>query len=172
MESVRLDVTGIREFERNRPPYLMIDMAEEVIPGKSARGYKHLAANEWFFPCHFPGDPSMPGMLQIEALMQLFALTVLTLPGNKGRVCYVTSADKLKFTRKVVPGDRLDLECVLHSWKRGVGVGSGVGSVNGQMACRAEFTIVMPDVLNQYNVMPENPSSTRPGCFCASPEGE
>lgn len=155
MESLRLDKKGIHEYQRNRYPYLLIDFAEEVIPGVSAKGYKDLTVNDWFFKCHWPGDPNMPGMLQIEALVQMCALTVLTLPGNKGKVVYLTSANNIKLSRKIVAGDRLDIETKLLSWRRGVGNCSGIGSVNGEIACRADFTIVMPDVLNEYKMLPK-----------------
>lgn len=155
MESLRLDHLQILEYQRNRYPYLMIDVAEEVIPGQSARGYKHLSANEWFFECHFDGDPNMPGMLQIEAMVQMSALMVVSMPGNKGKICYLTSADKLKFKRKIVPGDRLDIETRLLSFRRGVGKCEGTGSVNGELACQAEFSIVVPDILNAFRPAPD-----------------
>jgi len=152
MESLSLDLAGLHEYQQNRHPYLLIDAAEEVVPGVSARGHKQLIPDEWFFPVHFPGDPMMPAMLQIEAMVQLSALMVLTLPENKGKVMYLASANNLKFSRKIVPGDRLDLETQLLSWRRGLGRCSGTGSVNGETACRAEFTIVMPDLLDRYRV--------------------
>lgn len=152
MKSLKLDIKGIYEYQQNRPPYLMIDFAEEVIPGVSAKGYKDLTENDWFFKCHWPGDPNMPGMLQIEALVQMAALTVLTLPGNKGKIVYLTSANNIKLSKKIVIGDRLNIETKLVSWKRGIGSCSGIGSVNGEIACRADFMIVMPDVLNEYKV--------------------
>ena len=154
MKRLRMDRKDIQEYQQNRDPYLLIDFAEEVIPGVSAKGYKELK-DDWFFKCHWPGDPNMPGMLQIEALVQMCALTVVTLPGNKGKIVYLTSANNLKFSRKIVEGDRLDIETKLLSWKRGVGICSGTGSVNGEIACKADFTIVMPDVLNQYRVLPK-----------------
>jgi 3-hydroxyacyl-[acyl-carrier-protein] dehydratase len=128
----------------------MMDAAEEIIPGKSARGYKDFPPDTWFFECHFPGDPNVPGMLQSEALVQMAALTVLTLPGNKGKVVYLTSVSKLLLRRKILPGDRLVMETELHSWRRGIGKCSGVGTVDGEVACIAEFSIVMPDVLNEF----------------------
>ncbi len=153
-QSIRLDKKGICEYQRNRPPYLMIDEALEVIPGASAKGYKDLTKYDWFFQCHWPGEPNMPGMLQIEALVQMCALTILTLPGNKGKVLYLTSANNLKFSKKVLPGDRLYIETKLVSYKRGIGICSGTGTVKGEVACRADFTIVMPDVLGGYKVPP------------------
>ncbi|MDY6986708.1 MAG: 3-hydroxyacyl-ACP dehydratase FabZ [Thermodesulfobacteriota bacterium] len=153
MEKLSLDINGIHEYQQNRYPYLLIDVADEVIPGKSASGYKNLTANEWFFPCHFPGDLNMPGALQLEAIVQMSALMVLTMPGHKGKVVYLSTANNIKFSRKVLPGDRFDIMATMTSWKRGIGACSGEGSVNGNLACRADFTIVMPDVLNQYKVL-------------------
>jgi len=155
METLKLDLKGIHEYQQNRYPYLMIDFAEEVIPGISAKGYKDLTKDDWFFKCHWQGDPNMPGMLQIEALVQMCALTVLTLPGNKGKVVYLTSANNIKLSRKIVAGDRLNIETKLLSWRRGIGNCSGTGSVNGEIACKADFSIVMPDELNKYKILPE-----------------
>jgi len=152
MESIALDLNGVHEYQQNRHPYLMIDGADEVVPGVSAKGYKQLTQDDWFFAVHFPGDPNMPGMLQIEAMVQLGALMVLTLPGNKGKVMYLTGATNVKFLRKVLPGERLELETKLVSWKRGLGKCTGQGMVAGEIACKADFNIVMPDILSEYRV--------------------
>ena len=101
MNKITLDFEGILEYQKNRFPYLMIDVATEIIPGKSAKGFKNLTSNDWFFDCHFEGDPNMPGMLQAEALVQMSALSVLTLPGNKGKVVYLVSAEKIKLFSRV-----------------------------------------------------------------------
>lgn len=148
-----LDRAGVELYQRNRDPYLMIDEAEEVVPGVSAKGYKNLIENLWFFQVHWPGDPNMPGMLQVEALVQLAALTVLTLPGNAGKLVYLLSADRIKLTKKVTPGGRLDLTTTLLTWKRGIGTCRGEGFVQGDRACQAEFTIMMPSVVSQYRVV-------------------
>ena len=153
MEHLRLDLAGIHEYQRNRAPYLLMDIAEEVIPGVSAIGYKDLHPDEWFFKVHWPGNPNMPGMLQVEALIQMCALAVLTLPGNKGKVVYVTSLSNARFSKKVLPGDRLQIQTKLHSWKRGVGSCSGQGLVSGEIACQAGFNLVLPDELNQFKVI-------------------
>ena len=90
MKETTLDLNQIKEYQQNRNPYLMIDEATEIIPGESAKGFKDLNQDEWFFKVHWPTDPNMPGMLQIEALVQMSALSILTLPGNKGKVMYLT----------------------------------------------------------------------------------
>ena len=152
MTSLNLDLKGIHEFQQNRKPYLMIDAADEIIPGISAKGYKDLSWDDWWFKVHWPEDPNMPGMLQIEALVQLGVLTVLTLPGNKGKLAYLVSADELKFLKKIIPGDRLSLSVDLVSWKRGLGLCTGVGKVSGEIACKAEFRIVIPEIIKNYKV--------------------
>ena len=152
MGELRLDLNGLHEYQQNRYPYLLIDVAEEVIPGKSAKGFKNLTINDWWFEVHFPDDPSMPGALQIEAIVQLGALMVTTLPGNKGKVVYLTSANNLKFLKKIVPGDRLDIVTELMRWKRGLGNCTGAGYVSGEKVCSLEFNIVMPHILEEFKV--------------------
>ena len=102
MKKISLDKQGIHEHQQNREPYLLIDYATEIVPGKSAKGYKDLPSDEWFFKVHWPNDPNMPGMLQIEALVQMCALSILSLPGNKGKVVYLTSANNIKFIKKII----------------------------------------------------------------------
>ena len=106
---MKLNLKQICEYQQNRDPYLMIDYVEEVVPGKFANGYKDLK-EDWFFKVHWKGDPNMPGMLQVEALTQMASFIILTLPNNKGKKLYLTNADKIKFARKVLPGEKLFLE--------------------------------------------------------------
>ena len=147
-----LDMAQILEYQRNRPPYLMIDYVEQVVPGVSSSGYKQLSPDDWFFECHFPDDPNMPGMLQVEALMQLAALMILTLDGNKGKVMYMSSASDIKLSRKILSGDRLEMVTKLNSFRRGIAKCSGWGNVNGKNACRANFVLVLPDLIESPQV--------------------
>ena len=147
---MKLDKKEILEYQQNRPPYLMIDFADEVIPGKSAKGYKDLTENEWFFKVHWPEDPNMPGMLQIESLIQMCALSLLTMPGNKGQLVYLISADKIKLQKKVIPNDRLLIETKINSYNRGIAKCQGKGEVNHKLVCSAEFTVAMPHIIQYY----------------------
>ena len=147
---MKLNKNEIMEYQQNRDPYLMIDYAEEVIPGKSAKGYKDLNKKEWFFEVHWPGDPNMPGLLQIESLVQMSALSLLTLPGNKGKLVYLVSAEKMNFKKKIVPNTKLYINTKIISFKRGIAKCTGEGKVNDQLACNAEFTVVLPHVINYY----------------------
>ena len=152
MKSFSLDKKGIHEYQQNREPYLLIDFATEIIPGKSAKGYKDLGNDEWFFKVHWPSDPNMPGMLQIEALVQMCALSILSLPGNKGKVVYLTSANNMKFIKKIIPNSRLYIETKIKSFKRGLATCEGMGLVNKEIACKAEFALILPDEIKKYNL--------------------
>ena len=149
---MKLSQKDILEYQQNRPPYLMIDQAEEVIPGKSAKGYKYLDPKEWFFKVHWPSDPNMPGMLQIESLVQMAALSILTMPGNKGKVMYLVSANKLKFVKKILPGDKLNIFTKIKSYKRGMAICEGKGAVDGQTVCQAEFNLILLDEIKNFSV--------------------
>ena len=149
---MKLNKEQILEYQQNRPPYLMIDFAEEVVPGKSAKGYKDFKEDEWFFKVHWPRDPNVPGMLQIEALVQMSALSILSLPGNKGKVMYLTSANNIKFIKKIIPNKRLYLETKVKSYKRGLAICEGLGLIEKQIACKAEFNLILPEEIKKYNL--------------------
>ena len=149
---MKLNKEQILEYQQNRPPYLMIDFAEEVVPGKSAKGYKDFKEDEWFFKVHWPSDPNVPGMLQIEALVQMSALSILSLPGNKGKVMYLTSANNIKFIKKIIPNKRLYIETKGKSFKRGLAICEGLGLIEKQIACKAEFNLILPEEIKKYNL--------------------
>ncbi len=117
---IELNKKGILEYQNNEPPYLMIDYASKIVPGESAEGYKYLDKDEWFFKVHWKNDPNMPGMLQIEALSQMAALSILTLPGNKKKLMYLTSANNLKFLKKVLPEKKFYIKTKIINFKRGI----------------------------------------------------
>ena len=149
---MKLSKKEILEYQQNRSPYLMIDFADEVIPGKFAKGYKDLTEDEWFFKVHWPSDPNVPGMLQIEALVQMSALSILSLPGNKGKVMYLTSANNIKFIKKIIPNKRLYIETKVKNFKRGLAICEGLGLIEKQIACKAEFNLILPEEIKKYNL--------------------
>ena len=130
----------------------MIDCAEEIIPGKSAKGYKDLNFDEWFFKVHWPKDPNMPGMLQVESLVQMAALSILCMHNNKGKIMYLTSATNLKFIKKILPGDRLHIETQTKSYKRGLAICEGIGLVKKKIVCKAEFNLILPEEIKKYTL--------------------
>ena len=147
-----LDKKKILEYQQNRDPYLMIDHVDEVVPEKYANGYKNLSENEWFFKVHWASDPNMPAMLQTEAMVQMAAMALLTIPEHKGKVVYLTSASKLQFKKKITPNTKLNIETKIINFKRGVGNCSAKGIVENQVACNGEFTIILPDVIDKFKI--------------------
>ena len=145
-----LDKKAIYEYQQNREPYLMIDSVDEVVPGKSSNGYKNLKHDEWFFKVNWPEDHNMPGMLQIEALVQMASLSILTLPGNKGKIMYLVSANNLRFLKKILPGQRLNIETTVKSFKRGMASFQGKGFVYKVLVCSAEFNLILPEEIKKY----------------------
>ncbi len=139
----------LQEYQPNRYPFLMIDYVTEVIPGVSAKGYKNLTNNEWYFPKHFPDGPNMPGVLQLEALAQMLTVALTTLPGHQGKVTHALS-HTVRFRKEVLPGDKFVIETEVISWKRGIAKGKGIGCTNGEVACEADMLITIPDILEQY----------------------
>lgn len=91
----------------------------------------------------------MPAAVQTEALSQMITVAFTTLPGIES-VDVVGSSWSAKFHREVRPGDRLDIEAFVKSYTRGVGRGYAKGYVDGELACEAELTLVIPCELNKY----------------------
>ena len=127
----------------------MIDSVTKVSPGIFAEGFKNFTWNEWFFPIHFKGNPNVPGALQLEALAQMLTVAITTLDGNKGKVTHAIS-HVVKFKKEVHPGDKFIIKTKVNSWKRGICEGFGQGIVNDIVACEANMTITVPDILDQY----------------------
>lgn len=137
----------IRECLLNIYPWLLIDKVLEITPGERLRAIKNFTYNEHFFPDHFPGDPSVPGFIQIECCMQAFLLSFLSLDGHKRSETADRALDKVRLRRKIIPGEQLELGVVLESFRRGVAKGSVEGFVNGEPAISLEATVVIPDAM-------------------------
>lgn len=144
-----LRVPELLDFQPNRYPFLMIDVVTDYTPGEFAHGYKNLTNNEWFFPEHFPGNPNMPGALQLEAMAQMLTVALTTLDGLRGSVTHALE-HKVRFRKEVIPGDRLSIEARIKSWNRGICSGSAVCTVDGTEVSRAEMTITIPEILESF----------------------
>jgi len=138
-----LTSTEIMEIIPHRYPFLLIDTIEEIETGVRAVGKKCVSVNEPFFQGHFPGNPVMPGVLIIEALAQVGAVAMLSLPEMKGKTAYFAGINNAKFRQKVVPGDVLMLETSIIKVKGPVGIGKAVATVNGKKAAEAELTFAI-----------------------------
>ncbi|MDA8796641.1 3-hydroxyacyl-ACP dehydratase FabZ [Aquiluna sp.] len=144
-----LDHQQLQKFQPNRYPFLLIDRVTECRPGAYAVGYKNFTNNEWFFPKHFPGNPNVPGVLQIEAMAQMLTVAITTLPNLEGSVTHALE-HHVRFRKEVFPGDRLDIVANVNSWRRGVCKGRVTGHVGDNLVCDASMMITIPEILESF----------------------
>ena len=141
---MKLSTKEIMEIIPHRQPFLLIDTIEELEPGVRAVAKKCVSYNEPYFAGHFPGEPVMPGVLQIEALAQTGAVAILCQENFKGKTAYFAAINSAKFKNKVVPGDVLTLEVEIIKQKGPICVGKAVAKKdNGDIAVVAELTFAI-----------------------------
>lgn len=129
----------------HRPPFLLLDELVALEPGRSVAGRWHLTGDEWFFAGHFPGRPTLPGVLMVEALAQAGAVAVLSGERFAGKLPLFGGVDSVKFRRQVVPGETLDLVVEMTRLGSRAGKGTGTASVDGELAAKAELMFVLVD---------------------------
>jgi 3-hydroxyacyl-[acyl-carrier-protein] dehydratase len=127
----------------HRPPFLFVEVVTELVAGQSAKGYWQLTGDEAFFAGHFPGRPTLPGVLMCEAIAQLGAIAVLTDERFAGKLPLFGGLDRARFRRQAGPGDRLDLEVELGRMSSRAGRGSGRALVGGEVACECDLLFVL-----------------------------
>lgn len=131
------------ELLPHRPPFLLLTDVDAIEPGQRARGRWALTGDEPFFAGHFPGRPTLPGVLMVESLAQLGACAVLADERFADRLPLFGGVDGARFRRQVVPGDVLDLEVELGRLSARAGRGHGRASVGGAPACEADLLFVL-----------------------------
>ena len=136
-----IDAIAIQKMLPHRYPFLLVDRVVEFEPRAKIVGIKNVSVNEPFFQGHFPGRPVMPGVLVLEALAQAGGL--LTQLSNQadstGKVFYLVKIDGAKFTKLVVPGDRLELDVSLKRNIRNMALYTAVARVDGEQVACAEI---------------------------------
>ena len=136
-----VDIERIREMLPHRYPFLLIDRVVGFEPGKRITAWKNVSINEPFFNGHFPAHAVMPGVLVIEALAQAGGLlSHMTRGGpSAGKLSDLVKVDAAKFSRMVVPGDRLELEVEIKREIRNMVQYVGTASVDGKQVASAEI---------------------------------
>jgi len=134
-----LDAKEIQNIIPHRYPFLLVDKILEIEEGKRAVGIKNVTINEPFFQGHFPGNPIMPGVLIVEAMAQVGAVSILAMEEYKGKLAVFTGIDNLRFKKQVVPGDTLRMEVTMIAMKRGIGKAKAEAYVGDQLAVSGEL---------------------------------
>lgn len=141
---MQMDIETIKRYLPHRYPFIMIDRVNEVLPGQSLTAIKNVTNNEPFFAGHFPRKAVMPGVLIIEAMAQAAGILIYTtlgiLPENE--LYFFAGIDNARFKRLVIPGDQLTLHIELGKHRMELWKLKGTASVNGEIACTAEFMVI------------------------------
>lgn len=134
-----LNINEIKEIIPHRYPFLLVDKVEITIAGKKGKGYKNVTFNEPFFQGHFPEEPIMPGVLIVESIAQVGAVVILSEEKFKGKTPYFAGLNKVRFRKKVIPGDVLEMEIEMIKMRSSIGIAKGIASVQDETVCEGEF---------------------------------
>ncbi len=146
---MELNYKEILEYQSQVYPFLLIDHVDNVEPGVGAKGHKFLNMNDWFFKYHYVGDPIVPGVLLVEAIGQMATIAIVTLPGLKGKRCYLSKIHHTRCSGTVRPSSILVIDTNIISYKYGVAKVKGNCSVDDKVVCDAELTFIVVDQFNK-----------------------
>lgn len=138
-----LDITEIQKLIPHRYPFLLVDRILEIEPGQRAVGIKNVTINEPFFTGHFPELPVMPGVLILEALAQVAAVCIFSLPQYAGKIGFYAGIDGVRFRQQVTPGDQLRLEVAITKIKGPVAKCAAKAFVGDKLVTEGELMFAM-----------------------------
>ncbi len=142
IDRIELDWHGISEYIRDSIEYTFIDKAV-VVPGIECHSKKLASTQDWYFKIHFEGNPIMPGVLVMEIIQQTGGLIINTMPGRKDAKLLFHGCESMRMFREVRPGDVVEAEAKMTSFRRGVAKFEGKAEVDGQPVCKMLFTLVV-----------------------------
>ncbi|MBR2299052.1 MAG: 3-hydroxyacyl-ACP dehydratase FabZ [Alphaproteobacteria bacterium] len=144
MENKVYFIGDILKVLPHRYPFLLIDKIEVIEKGTKGIGYKNVSINEPFFQGHFPNNPVMPGVLQIEAMAQAAGFIVATEDETlTARQVLFMGVDKVKFRKQVLPGDTLEIHASKIRQHKNIVVCEAKSYVGGVLVCQAELTAMI-----------------------------
>lgn len=138
-QQLQMDIMQIMDLIPHRYPFLLVDRITECVPGKYVKGYKNITMNEALFQGHFPGNPIFPGVLMVEALAQISAGMVMTMPQYAGKLALFAGIDGVRFKRVVRPGDKLEFTSEILKLKGPIVKTKCTAMVDGELAVEAEL---------------------------------
>ncbi|OGI04219.1 MAG: 3-hydroxyacyl-[acyl-carrier-protein] dehydratase FabZ [Candidatus Melainabacteria bacterium GWF2_37_15] len=134
-----MDIMEIMKLIPHRYPFLLVDRITECVPGKYVKGFKNITMNEALFQGHFPGNPIFPGVLMVEALAQISAGMVMTMPQYAGKLALFAGIDGVRFKKVVRPGDKLEFHSEIIKLKGPIAKTKCTATVDGELAVEAEL---------------------------------
>lgn len=140
-----LEADQIEQIIPHRYPFLLVDRIIEIEEGQRGVGIKNVTANEWFFEGHFPGKKVMPGVLIVEALAQVAAVTLLKGVDMAGKSPLFGGIENMRFRKPVLPGDQLRLEFTLEKMRGPIGKGHVRATVDGKLAAEGTISFALVD---------------------------
>lgn len=142
-----LTAMQVQEIIPNRFPISFVDRVDEISPGEKVVARKNVTINEEFFVGHFPGNPVMPGVLQVETMAQVGSIPLLSQPDFKNKIAYLAGLNNVKFRKNVVPGDVLEITVEIVKLKKRMGIGKGtIRNEYGEVCSEAEMTFIISNV--------------------------
>ena len=139
------DIRRVMAALPHRFPMLLIDRVVEMDGYKRAVGIKNVTINEPFFQGHFPGQPIMPGVLQIEAMAQLAGALLMRKADKQASVAFLFGLDGVRLRKNVVPGDQLRIEVETLRLKASNAEIAAKATVDGQVVCEANMRFMLSD---------------------------
>ena len=144
MAEEQIDILEIQRLLPHRYPFLLVDRVVELVAGERVVGLKNVTVNEPFFQGHFPGQPIMPGVLQLEVMAQVGGILARKTSVGEGQtIVMLTGVEKAKFRKPVVPGDQLRVEVEVVRRKDPFWKMAGKILIDGALACEAEMTALV-----------------------------
>jgi 3-hydroxyacyl-[acyl-carrier-protein] dehydratase len=137
------DSDALVDLLPQHPPFRFVDVITTLEPGRSVEAGYLVTGDEAFLTGHFPGNPIVPGVIQLEALAQAGAVAILSDPRYAGRLPLFGGVEKARFRRVVRPGEELSLSVTLERMSARAGWGHGIARVGGAVACEARLLFVL-----------------------------
>lgn len=142
-----LTAMQVQDIIPNRFPISFVDRVDEIIPGEKVVARKNVTINEEYFVGHFPGNPVMPGVLQVETMAQVGSIPLLSQPDFKNKIAYLAALDGVKFRKNIVPGDVLEVTVEIVKLKKRMGIGQGtIRNEYGEICSEAKMTFIITEV--------------------------
>jgi 3-hydroxymyristoyl/3-hydroxydecanoyl-(acyl carrier protein) dehydratase len=144
----------ISQYIKHVPPILLVDKILEIKPGIECRTYLKLDDDKWFFKCHYPDYPVMPGSLIVEAMSQTMTMVVTSMDEfnrDWGGILLLSSINNAKFKKEALPGYELIMSAKIDTFKRGIIKGNIICESEGELVCTCEMTIIIPNAIKQFS---------------------